>query len=194
VFTFTNLCAQNKSFPVINKVDSLFNPFDSIHYDKVVAFNLNFDTVKNMKTRKDLYYSESIAKFNYEGISKSSIRVLDSMLLSELISTLSDSSTYGQQHSDCFEPRFGLNFFYNNNTVLSILICFDCNYLESSIVIPASMKSYHDIKSFEWDDDKQKENKRNPIYIRKYLNGFSPKGKQRLLSICAQLKMNYCNN
>ena len=48
--------------------------------------------------------------------------------------------------------------------------------------------------SYEWDYKKQEAIKDKPIYVRRYLKGFSVNGEKKLLQLCNQLNMTYCKD
>jgi hypothetical protein len=192
LFFTTFSFAQKNSIPIVNKVDSLYDPFKNLVFDKVVAFNFNYDTTKNQKRHDYIEFGNNLQTFNYMHIPKSSVRNVDKNITKELISIVSDTSSYGQQYADCFEPRFGVTFFSKNKPVFTMLICFDCGFLESTVPIPASLNSYYDLDSYEWDYQKQEPIQDKPIYVRRYLKGFSEAGEKKLLNICKRLNMKYC--
>ena len=185
--------AQTKSIPVVNKEDSLFDPFSKLEYDKVVAYNLNFDTVTGQRTYRYIEFGKNLDQFSYD-CEKSSIRTLDVNSISTLIKIVSDTGTYGQQYADCFEPRLGFTFLEGNKPVFTILVCFVCRFLESTVALPAARSSYYDIDSYEWDERTGQANESKPIYVRRYLKGFSKAGEKKLLELCSQLQMGYCKD
>jgi hypothetical protein len=192
LFFTTFYFAQKNSIPIVNKVDSLYDPFKNLVFDKVVAFNFNYDTTKNQKRHDYIEFGNHLQAFNYLLTPKSSIRNVDRNITKELISIVSDTTTYGEQYADCFEPRLGVTFFSKNKPVFTMLICYDCGFLESTVPIPASLNSYYDLESYEWDYQKQEPIQDKPIYVRRYLKGFSEAGEKKLLNICKRLNMKYC--
>ena len=169
------------------KKPAIYNsPFDGIAYDKVLVYNFNYDSLTNEKTYTEISYGEGLSGFNYTTLlGKSAIRNVDSETLQEFIAIISDTSTYGDEYADCFEPRLGFTFFYKEKQVFTVLICFDCGFLESTMPIPAARLHYNEYESTDENG--------NPAVFRKYLKGFSKEGSEKMLNLCERLKMNYCN-
>ena len=47
-------------------------------------------------------------------------------------------NTYGEVTAACFEPKLGIVFFKDMEVQFVVDICLDCNYLKSTIQIPAT--------------------------------------------------------
>ncbi|HEY1045797.1 MAG TPA: hypothetical protein VGF79_05120, partial [Bacteroidia bacterium] len=138
----------------------------------------NYDTAK--KQRLNLEFSAT--KFDFHKVKKTSLRKLDSSTVAHIIETLSDTATYGAQTYACFLPRMGLTFLKNKKQVFNVLICLECNYLESTSGIPAMYHSSYKI----YPDDAP------PVTL--YNMGFSDKGKKALLEICSKSGLGFCKN
>lgn len=164
------------SEPLISNSDSLFDPFLKLDYDEVFIYNFNFDTAK--KQRLNLEFS--VNSFNFNKVNKTSLKKLDSSTVNHIIKILSDTATYGRQTYACFLPRMGLTFLKDKKTVFNVLICLECNYLESTSRIPAMFHSSYKL----YPDDSE------PITL--YNMGFSDKGKQALLELCSRSGLAYC--
>jgi len=92
-----------------------------------------------------------------------------------LTNFLTDNETYGGSPAACFEPHLGIVFFQDNKIQCSVSVCLDCNYLESSVDIPA--ENYHKIEAgtkYEYS-----------------AIGFSERGKQSTIELCKQLGFDY---
>ena len=166
------------SEPLISNSDTLIDPFLKLDYDEVFIYNFNYDSAK--KQRLNLEFS--VKSFNFNKVNKTSLKKLDSSTVNGIIKTLSDTATYGGQTYACFLPRMGLTFLKDKKTVFNVLICLECNYLESTARIPAMF--HYDYKIFPDDA--------TPITL--YNMGFSDKGKQALLEICSSSGLAFCKN
>src|SRR5690349_15217609 len=109
--------AQSDSVPIIGAEDSLYDPFPTLVFDKVVAYNLLYDSASKTLSHTGVHFGKNLAEFNYYQLKKNSLRKLDSGTARDLIKILSDTATYGEQYADCFEPRFGITFFSNGKVV-----------------------------------------------------------------------------
>jgi len=58
-----------------------------------------------------------------------------------LTNFLTNNKTYGGSPAACFEPHLGFVFYRDNDIQCVVNVCLDCNYLESSVDIPAG--EYH---------------------------------------------------
>lgn len=58
--------------------------------------------------------------------------------LNSLLTVLTSTSSYGNTTASCFDPHLAIVYYNNENIVASIDICLDCNYLSSSVEIPAT--------------------------------------------------------
>ena len=58
-----------------------------------------------------------------------------------LTNFLTNNKTYGGSSAACFEPHLGFVFYRDNDIQCVVNVCLDCNYLESSVDIPAG--EYH---------------------------------------------------
>jgi hypothetical protein len=104
------------------------NPFNKLKFDKVVFYD--FEDVGE----KGAYIVNENGK-NIQTIKKQ-IK-LDSATVKKLNSKLGDKKSFGKQPASCFEPHCGFVYFLKDKPVAQITICFSCNRLYSSIVIPA---------------------------------------------------------
>ena len=104
-----------------------------------------------------LIESDSIVVYEYNGTggiliedainSKPEIIIQSKSMASEVIRQfelgITDSMAYGQSTASCFDPHLGLIYWIGGKIQASINICLTCNYLKSSLVIPAT--EYHQI-------------------------------------------------
>lgn len=188
--------AQNEKPKVIGAEENLSDPFLNLTFDKVIAYNLFYDTVNNEKLHPAGAFDNDVKNFRYSTthfpkvLNVSSRRSVAKDLTKEFISIISDPSTYGQEYADCFTPRLGLTFFNKDKEVFTVLICFECGFLESTSTLPAARHYHREFESTEQDTDGHE----NKIIVVRYKKGFSKKGKARLLQLCGKLNMNYCDS
>lgn len=158
--------------------DSLKDPFKELSYDEVFMYNFNYDTAKKQRLNMEF----TATNFNFHKVKKTSLRKLDSSAVVHIIETLTDTATYGAQNYACFLPRMGISFLKTKKPVFNVLICLECNYLESTSKIPAMFHSSYKL----YPDDAP------PITL--YNMGFSDKGKKALLEICSKSGLGFCKN
>ena len=181
--------SQNDKIPIDGKEDNLKDPFKNLMYDKVVAFNFNYDSINKKKTFKQV--EQNPAELKYNSINKCSIKNVNTYITKQLISIVMDTATYGENYGDCFTPRLGFTFFNKGKEVFSIFICFDCGFLESTTSIPAARKRFYDNDYFG-NNSKGEMDETKPRKYRRYLKGFSSKGQNNLADLCEKLSMTYC--
>ena len=157
------------------------NPLDTLQFDQIIAYTVNYDAEKKMRTRDQM--ESGIVEYRFDEPYASAKTILSKKQSSRLIALLSDTATYGQTRADCFEPRMALQFLKNGKDVFRILICEDCNYLESTVPLPAAERKYYEI-SYE-DEGEVK-------VFRRYQRGFSDQGKLAISELCKELKLAYC--
>ncbi|MBL7812283.1 MAG: hypothetical protein JNL57_08690 [Bacteroidetes bacterium] len=179
------LYAQGKQPAIIGKPDTLFDPFEHLTFNRVVAYNFNYDSAQNKRLHSEEGFNDTLGGFSfYKTRNKSSLRILDSATIQQLIVTLQDTSTFGNTYGDCFFPRMGITFLQNQKEVFSVLICFECNFLESSIILPASRQRWYEFEAGDFSETGTK--------VRRYYKGFSATGKNKLLKLCNDLNMGFC--
>ena len=113
------------------------NPFDTIDYDKVIAYEFNGSGARMIKycLKRDLKrISDSVA------VSRKKIRKLEKVL--------SANKSYGGTTATCFDPHLALVYYKNQQIVATVDICLDCNSLLPSFEIPATKH-----KMIKIDDD-----------------------------------------
>lgn len=108
------------------------NPFSRLKYDKVMAFDYEPD--------HETPFVLPNGKFSGRIISK---KPLTKKQIDYITKTICDTVTYGNSTAACFDPHFALVFYAADSIVANVEVCLDCNYLESSQMIPA--QTYHNI-------------------------------------------------
>lgn len=135
-------------------------PFDTLKFNKAVAYE--FDG------RREKF-------FVFKNKSQTVIRqtALKQKEVNNLCKLFSSKSSYGGITAACFEPHLCICFFQNNKCVMEISICLSCNYLDTTIEIPAT-------KSFpvKYDDHTS------------YRIGFNKIAQKKLKSFCSTLGYN----
>lgn len=140
-------------------------PFDTLKFDKVIAYD--FDGRE-----------ENMNVINYKTGRFTSVilrqKELNVKQINYLIDFLTNNKTYGGNTAACFEPHLGIVFYKEDKKVFEVDICLDCNYLISTVEIPATkqMKQHKDGTSYE-------------------LKGFSEMGKQNIIHLSKQLNLDY---
>jgi hypothetical protein len=151
--------------PVVSLPAFSAKPFDSIRFDKVIAYDFDGSD----KEESGIIDREGrFAPFIKEQ------RGLDPSQVSSIISCLSSKQSYGAGTAPCFRPGMAIVFFQNNSPVMTVDICLDCNFLESSLRIPA--KYGKKISRYGTEIE---------------LTGFSTEGRRCIISLAGQLKFSY---
>ena len=171
------------SIPIINEVKADINPLDTLDFDQIVAYNINFDTTTNRRTHFQMSYNAD--DYDLSLRQSSSKRIVDSVLFDDIIKLFSDTATYGSNYADCFEPRFVLQFRHKAREVFRIIICEGCGFLISTSPIPSAYLKYYDS---EFEDEGEQ------VIYRRYLKGFSASGASQINELCKSLNMRYCAN
>ena len=166
---------------IVNEVKTKLNPLDTLHFDQIVAYNINFDSINRRRTYaqrgNDVHYYDLNPKYT------SSKRLVESSIYNDIIQLFSDSTSYGEEYADCFEPRFVLQFNHKHHERFRIIICEGCGFLISTIPIPSAYIKYID---HQLETEGKKE-----IY-RRYKKGFSTAGAKKINDLCKMLEMGYC--
>jgi hypothetical protein len=168
---------------VLNEVSLEVNPLDTLQFDQIVTCNINFDslnhTVSNDWRKAYKREDELSARFvSYKSI-------VDTSFYGSILELFSDTATYGDNYSDCFEPRFVLQFKLKEKEVFRILVCEDCGHLESTVPLPAAHLKYYDSEITD--------NGKKAIW-RRYLKGFSKQGEVKINQLCKSLNLGYCQD
>ncbi len=175
-----SIFAQDKDstqYQALEKI-KLYNPFDSILFDSMVAYNFHVDrtTFQPLATHEQLilrngYFDQSTI---FPG------KTLTKTQTERFIKVVIDTSTYGEHTAACFEPHLAFVLYKNGKPINSINVCFMCKFLEADFKIPA--EEYYCI-------DYGIINGKRSIYC---LEGFSDIGESSLISFCEELKMPFC--
>jgi hypothetical protein len=124
-----SILAYIKNIPINNFKEFKGHPFDSIQFNKVIAYEFNrgvkidYRSIINEKSQFAPTISQQVA-----------LKPDDVYFITRL---LSNKNTYNWIVMACFMPRLGLVFYQDNQIVMHISICYECNRLESSISISA---------------------------------------------------------
>jgi hypothetical protein len=141
--------------------ESPLNPFSSLRFDKAIAYDFNGEHEMPLVVN---------GKVNQFAVNKQ--YVLRPSQLDSLHTLLNDTNTYGGEEAACFEPHLGIVYFSGDSIVAHTEICFECNYLNSTVEIPA-IQYYFGGKGYG-------------------RGGFSEKGINQLSSFCRSLGFSHC--
>ena len=141
-------------------------PFDKLDYDKLIAY--------------DFAGSEEPYPAVIDRQGKFVPVILGQQYLSQeqadnILSTLTNKSTYGEATAACFQPHFAMVFYKENKMINQINVCLDCNYLISDIAIPAV--THKKVNAGTKDE-----------YA---ITGFTEKGKKAIKDLCKELNFTY---
>ena len=103
------------------------NPFLALQYDSIVAYEFQGEGARMIKYCLE---KESSRIYNSKRVSKKSISALEAVITS--------NDSYGQMTASCFDPHFAIVYYLQDSIIASVDICLDCNYLSSSLKIPAT--------------------------------------------------------
>ena len=148
------------------------NPYDRLKCDSVVAYD--YDGSGGRQIVKD---NKLVMADGQHGRIFGQ-RILTEKQIKKLHKIISNPRSYGRNIASCFDPHLGIVYYLNKEIVGFISICLDCNYLESSAQIPASLSK----KGF-MDTEKS---------IAITLRGFSKSARHNLNEFCKELKFNTC--
>jgi len=150
-----------------NKHLQNYNPYKNLRYDSIVAYDFKGEG------------GGSIVYKNKLDRSAKNPKKLTPQQIQKLIATVTDTATYGEGTSACFDPHLGFVFYHKGVIKSSINVCFSCNYLIADEYLPAHNHSNY----LEVGDDYL-------FRIPKY--GFSSQGIEKLLQLCQELGLTYC--
>lgn len=161
LFNFT------KETPTLTLTETYPPPFETLDFNKVIAYD--FDGRGE--------YNSTVC--DMEGLGYASVIIRQSNLtiesVDELISLLTDKSTYGGRRNACYEPHLGF-IFYKAHTVKAVIdICLDCNFLKSTLPIPIIS---HKMITYETGETQP-------------LDGFSGNGVDRIVALSTYLNLDY---
>jgi hypothetical protein len=150
----------------------VLNPFDTLKYDKVIAYD--YDGMSGREIVKD---GELIKPAQYRGRIFGQ-KELNREQVQRFHRILRDTASFGNSTAACFDPHLGIVYYYKGKIKGYISICIDCNYLRASASIPASLakKIYYGPESDNF----------------LYANGFSRPTRKKLNDFCKELKFTTC--
>ncbi|MCC5918914.1 MAG: hypothetical protein JJU02_16475 [Cryomorphaceae bacterium] len=109
------------------------NPFNGLNYDKVVAFEFNGN---GMRTIDKVLTGERSRLDNQV--------ILDSLQIKRFEKIISMKDAYGHSTAACFDPHFAVIYYLKDSIVAQVDVCLLCNYLISSLKIPAMHQNIMD--------------------------------------------------
>jgi|GEM_PF-2360651 len=154
-----------KASPSISPNKKSGAPFNALDYDKVIAYDF-----EGGKSYNEIF--DDKGKFIPVIIRQ---QYLTQLQADKITGALTSKATYGGGTAACFEPHLGLVFYKNDTMVNQVSICLGCNFLTSTIAIPAEThKVFNKGKEDEYA-----------------LTGFTKKGKQAIKAFCKELNFYY---
>lgn len=141
-------------------------PFNSFQFDKVVAYDF--------EGRNERIPSVLDSNGTFVGVITKQ-EALSSTQVEKFINLVTKTKTYGEVTAACFDPGWAVVFFYEQKVKFVVDICLDCNFLESTQVIPASQ--HHKEKMQD-----------GSFFIR---HGFSKNGRNSIKALAKELDMKY---
>lgn len=159
------------------QIQKILNPFDTLQYDKVVAYDYN--GMNNQPIVKDgelIKPSEGSGRF----VKIYSQKELTKKQVATLHKIIGDTATYGGPTAACFDPHLGVVYYQKDKIVGHISICIDCNFLRASMSIPVSRA-----KKIYYGDDSD-----NFLYA----EGFSKPARKKLNAFCKELQFTTCKD
>lgn len=162
--TIADYVANTEAIPFEKKYKFPLN----IAFDKVIAYDYNGD--------EETFDSVINEQGNFIQIIEKQA-ALNKTQIDFIVNALTSNSTYGGDTAACFNPHLGIVFFNENKPVFVVDVCLGCNYLTSSVTIPAT--EYHKRK---FDNGEE-----YPVY------GFSKKGKTKIKQLAKELNLFYGN-
>ncbi len=156
--------SQAKKIDISKRANS---PFNKLDYNKVIAYDYDggkgegvIDIISNGKLAQTVKQQKELTQEQID----------------DLTNYLGANSTYGGNKAFCFEPHLGIVFYKDSKVVAHLSICLECNYMNSSIKIPAI-----EVKKVKIGD-----NDEYPSI------GFSKLGRQKINALCKQLNFSHC--
>lgn len=107
------------------------NPFSLLRYDKVLAYE--YQGEGGLKIEVCLENEEEKISNTIE---------LKQYQVEELEKLFTSDTSYGTTTASCFDPHFAVVYYAKDEILASVSICLDCNYLISSLEIPATSKKF----------------------------------------------------
>jgi hypothetical protein len=153
------------------------HPFDTLQYDRAVAYDYNGmndnPIVKDGQLiRRAPGQARSVEIYGQQQLTKLQIAAFHKILR--------DTATFGGPTAACFDPHLGIVYYKREKIVGHISVCISCNFLRSSMLIPAS----HSKKIYYSDDPNN--------YL--WAEGFSQQARERLNNFCKELQFTTCTD
>jgi hypothetical protein len=150
----------------INLINPLSEPFNSITFDKVIAYDFEGrnETIPSVIDSQGQFVKVITQQ-----------EALNIEQVERIVNLISNKKTYGNTTAACFDPGWAIVFFEENKIQFVVDICMDCNYLLATQEIPASQ--YHSVKI--------EEGAYAPLF------GFSKKARKSIRSLAKELGMKY---
>lgn len=152
--------------PIKSKKYAL-NPFDTINFDAVVAY----DFAGSEETYPGIFDSAG----NFVPVVFKQ-KELSEIQAAKIVNTLASPKTYGGFTAACFHPHLALVFYKAAVPQLTVNVCLSCNYLTSSKHIPAMHSKKRESASGSYD-----------------AIGFSLFGRKIFIQLCRQLHFQYAD-
>lgn len=144
-------------------INYLTSPFDTLSYDKVVAYDYDGQGGRSIVMDNQLMYRKKI--FMEKELNENQIKKLHRIV--------NNKKTYGGTKAGCFDPHLGIVYYNQKKIVGHISICLSCNFLSSSMKIPAIQS--HKVKgSYDF-----------------YREGFSKNGRIKISELCKELEFSH---
>lgn len=159
------------SIEVTAQAGQILNPFDTLQYDQVIAYD--YDGQANNPIVKD----SQLIKRGYHGQIYGQTE-LTKMQIAVFHKIIGDTATYGGMTAACFDPHMGIVYYKQGKIVGYISVCISCNYLLASMPMPVS-----EVKKKYIDKEKT---------ILTSLYGFSQSAREKLNNFCKELKFTTC--
>ena len=171
---------------MISQEKPLINPFDTLKYDRVTAYDYDGEgsylivedgelvKVDTPNQRGEIYHMKDLTKMQISRINK----------------TVGDTASYGLGAASCFNPRMGIVYYRKEKIVGHISICLECNYLESTPPIAAVYFNANKINGIDIKDwlKSDSPNPYKPFY------GLRLSARETISNLCKELKFGHCDN
>lgn len=131
------LVAYPDQAPIIQLGKDFREPFDEIEFDRVIAYDYN-DTMRPFRSIWDAERAAFAPTILQQ-------KALSEAEVQTVIELLTSPKTYGEGTAACFDPRLAIIFYQGQEKTLVVDICLDCNYLQSSVAIPAQTRYVKDL-------------------------------------------------
>jgi len=123
------VCTSSKTLKHAQTKVKITNPFDTLKYDKVVAYDYNGSPEIKIVSKGVLLQTKGRI-FQQKELSKLQIGNINHIV--------GDTKSYGGATAACFDPHLGLVYYLQGKIVGHISVFLACNFLESVPSIPAS--------------------------------------------------------